>query len=243
MIVAASGGYPWQSDPGWTDALIADAKYLDTTGAVGLLRAHKGRIDATQASFSSKPTYSAGWGSGNAGMLTADGINDCLEADALAAKVTGLQPFTTITAIQALTVGAIKDAWAFSNLSNTTSGHSLQLGTEANNPWRAAMQDDSGVLRVGTSGFLGDTTRVVITLTFNGISAWTMRINGVAQTVAHLGTAPGATTHSKFTLFGFRGSSLIACMNANFRAFLFGPSVLPLSSIVPAENYLIAEKA
>lgn len=241
--------YPWMGDPLWTDAWIADARYLDTTGSVGTVSPQKGTISLVQATGANKPTYSAAWGSQGKGMLTFDGVNDHMRGDALAAKVTGLQPFTTVTAFQALSLSTLQaNVWSFGDTSATFDLLGLQIGTETGSPWRTPLVDNAGHLRENYSDFPASTASVVITTVFDpsvsGTPTSRIRVNATDRLVigSQVGTI-GVTTFSKFTVGAFFGASAVLFLNMKWRGTIFAPFALSSSQVASPENYLISEAA
>lgn len=240
--------FPWFTMPVFTDAWLADAKYLDSTGSVGTWLPQKGVIQLVQATGGFKPTYSASWGSKNRGSLLFDGVDDLLSGDALAAKTTGNQSYTLIASFAALTIAAQRVAWSFSDASNVVDAGGLQIGPEAGNPWRVPLTDHAGHLQENYSDFPVNTANVVVTYIFDGTAvgspASRIRVNGTERLVikAQVGTI-GTTTFSKFTVGAFRGSSTISLMNMRLRGLLFAPSIAPTAQVAICENYLISEAA
>lgn len=247
MRIICTSGYPWDVDPNINNAWTADARYLDSTGSVGLWKPSKGLISLVQATGADKPTYSAAWASGNKGKITGDGVSRCMTGDAHAANATGPVSFTTITALQAITIATIRDAWSFSKSANDTDGCALQIGNDPalTPPWRTALVDDAHHVQANVMSGVAGTGRIVLTTIYDASTfTWTMRLKGVAQTVVRIQPQnPGACSWTRFTILGFRGATSSAFLNGSIRHHLFSRSILTPASYKAHENFMVAEAA
>lgn len=238
--------YAESGDPTYTDAWAFDNRYVDAT-SVGTWSPFKGSISPAQATGANKPTFSKAYGPGNRGMATFDGVNDLMSANALTSRFGGLSgDFTLITSLQILTVAPVTNIWSFSGTSDTSNALSLQVGSEAGNPFRVAIQDNAGTLKRLFSDFSVNTNRVVVSVVFshsNFIQPDTcvIRVNGVATTVTASGGVVGAATFSKFTIGAFIGATTSAWLNMRLRRMTFSPQLLTGNQLAVVENGMLSE--
>lgn len=239
--------FPWMGDPLFTDAWIADIRYLDSSGSVGTVLPQKGTISLVQATGANKPVYSAAFGSQSKGMLTFDGSNDWMSGDALAAKVAGnpAGSFTIIQSFDLLTAVQRVNPWAFSASSDTAPLIEINPATTSLN-WQVNNVDDATHTRSGTSATPAVTGKVVLTVGYNGSTSLTdtIRANSVALGAGAI-TTPSftATTLTKFTIGALRGATLLNVCNMRWRATVFAPSLLTTQQMLATESFLISEAA
>lgn len=254
MRIIASGGYPWDGIPEITNAWIADRRYLDSGGSVGLVNPSKGTIPLVQATAGSKPAYSVGYGSGNFGRLTYDAVDDWMSADAIAALVTGNpgnppHDFTIIQSFNLLTVTGKPSPWAFGDTSNAHSiftiiPQSPGLGgvTEF---WQVNWFDDA--THATTESDIAQTVvgKVVLTCIYSrAANRTTVRLNGVPlATVINSPSGTGQTTLTKFTIGAFRGASVLQPTHMDWRSTAIAPSILLPPAYRSVENFDLSQAA
>lgn len=250
--IVTSGGYPWNADPDVTDAWLADSKYLDTTGSVGIINPSKGIIPLIQSTGANKGAYSATLGSKNKGQITLDGANDHYTGDALAPKVSNSGPYTMIVSLQLVTVVASATPFGFGATGSADHINLFQvepITTPAK--LNTAYYDNVGNIRTSTSDYVATTAHIVATLinasVTSGPGAFVMRINAAARTVITLTTpaSPGIgdADFTKFTLGAWRGTSPIQFCNMKWRGMVFAPRELSPAKYRSYENFFLAEAA
>jgi len=235
------GLYPWDIEPLFTDAWIADRAYLNSGVTPTTIAPEKGIISGTITAGG----YSALWGSKNRGMVTLVGATSHISLPGLAAKVAGnpAHEFTLIQSFDILVGGVVngKSAWAFTGTSSTAKLVEANVKFTSHE-WQTNQFDDAGHSNVSTSTTVVTTGRLVLSTAYKGSNARsTLYINTTPLSMGHANTSMGQTTLTKFTIAAFDGATLLNVMPMNWRATIFSPFEMATKYIYPVASYLANE--
>lgn len=250
---AGGGQYPWVPDPLCTDAWMADRRYVDSAGSVGIVAPNKGVDPIIQPTGALKGTYGADYGSQGKGRVAISG-GKWMSCDALAAKVSGSpgnppHDFTLIQSFDLLDVTGKPVPWGFGHNSNSRSIFTIipqAPGIGVSEFWQTNWFDDAAHATTESASFQAATGRHVMTVAYNRASnRATFDLNNTlfpTTILSPFGT--GQLTLTTFTIGIFRwsgGSQQPA--NIHWRGTVFFPHTLTPAQSAPSRSYLVREAA
>jgi len=245
---------PWMLSTFWTKAWIAEPQFIDNTSAVATWSPQKGSLAWTQSNSSNKPTWATNWGH-NKGCITFNGSSHYMIADSLASEVTGLQGFTMLVAVEALTVTNSTNLaivhFGHSTSSNTslTKSSCSPLYISANPFWSCINSDDASHFSFTTFGSATTGRHVHSSISYPTPSppTWGADIDAAYVAGALTGATLGTQTLDQATIGAFRGSTVNIYTNCRIRAILFSPNqalaqgTSYYNEVKAAEDYLVRE--
>lgn len=213
-----SGGwtrYPWDNDPFWKWAWIADSQYVDTTNQVWI--PSKGEFAGTPVSGCTFPSFAMDWGATNAGSLTFNGTTDLLEMIGAQVIASGLKEYTCMAAYQLLQTPSpapLSGILVFTNNSNTVNLNGLIVSTVSdNNPISSTVIASNGT---STQGYIpiasADNNRHVISMARERATSPTLYLvrsgtyDGNNVIVGNLGNLDYTIRNAIYTRFTVGGS-------------------------------------
>jgi hypothetical protein len=249
--------YPFENDPNWKYAWVADTKYIDSASAVSQWLPIKGNI-AWIASGTARPTWALDWGSTNRGSITHNGTTQRMTADALAAVASAFAEYTILVVCKNLETPIVSDhpSLAFSHSTTDTEGSGFTPGAGAIENLSQSTDSSQSVAVLG--GSATDNNRHVFCWAFKRATSPNNYLvqsgvvdssNSIITNNTPLDYTSKTMVLDRCTLSGFRGSSTSQFYEYQIRAVLVATSNLSAGdnsagdSMMSAATYFANELA
>ncbi len=256
QAIAASGGGWWLPTRATSATLIgwyevrSDLLTLDTGDASQLNnRIAGGANPLVQSSAGARPTLeNSAWGSGRESLLF-DGATDEMNANGLAATVSGTDvAFSIIMVAQIVTLGSVvgvnRALWGFGrSTGGDISLHDLRLPDSTTNVMGTVRRDDANTAKVKNAAVTLNTSRNTYSYVFTGTRA-KLRVGGVLDGNLDGGATSssdvdvGAITLDRFSVGALTRSGTSGQTHLRLGGMLVYQGALSDSETLLAERYL-----